>query len=73
MPLDEAVVRIGLRYFSTQNEKANIFLISTIVKRLAITYSLQETALEKLWQIAKRPIGSSFKFLMKKTNKTNAL
>ena len=62
MPLDEAVVRIGLRYFSTQNEKANIFLISTIVKRLAITYSLQETVLEKLWQIAKRPIGSSFKF-----------
>ena len=62
IPLDEAVVRIGLRYFSTQNEKANIFLISTIVKRLVTTYSKQETVLEKLLQIAQKPIGSSFKF-----------
>lgn len=62
VPLDEAVVRIGLRYFSTQNEKSNIYLISTIVKRLAMTYFNQETVLEKLSQIAKKPIGSAFKF-----------
>lgn len=62
IPLDEAVVRIGLRYFSTQNEKSNIYLISTIVKRLLAMYSTQETVMEKLLQIAKKPIGSSFKF-----------
>lgn len=62
IPLNEAVVRIGLRYFSTQNEKSNIYLISTIVKRLEATYSLQETVFEKLMQIAQKPIGSSFKF-----------
>lgn len=62
VPLDEAVIRVGLRYFSTQNEKSNIYLISTIVKRLLSTYSLLETVMEKLLQIAKKPIGSSFKF-----------
>lgn len=62
VPLDEAVIRIGLRYFNTQNEKSNIYLISTIVKRLLSTYALQETVMEKLMQVAKKPIGSSFKF-----------
>lgn len=62
IPLDEAVVRIGMRYFSTQNEKSNIYLISTIVKRLLMTYSSSETVLEKLIQISQKPLGSSYKF-----------
>ncbi len=60
--LDVAVVKIGLKYFSTSNEKSNIYLISTIIKRLMGNYSNQETVLEKLQQIAKRPIGSSYNF-----------
>ncbi len=62
IPLDEAVVRIGMRYFSSQNEKSNIYLISTIVKRLSMTYSSSETVLEKLIQISQKPLGSSCKF-----------
>jgi DNA helicase-2/ATP-dependent DNA helicase PcrA len=62
IPLDEAVVRIGLRYFSTQNEKSNVYLLATIIKNLSSIYSLQSTILEKMTQIAKKPIGSSFKY-----------
>lgn len=71
LPLNEAVVRIGLRYFSTQNEKSNIYLISTIVKRLEMTYYTQETVLEKLMQIAQKPIGSSFKFFDEEDEQNN--
>ena len=62
IPPEEAAIKIGLRYFSTQNEKSNIYLISTIIKRLTNLYSDRETVLEKLRQISKRPIGSTFKF-----------
>ena len=71
LPLNEAVLRIGLRYFSTQNEKSNIYLISTIVKRLEMTYYTQETVLEKLMQIAQKPIGSSFKFFGEEDEQNN--
>lgn len=60
--VDVAALKIGLRFFSTKNEKANVYLIATIIKRLMATYNSQESVIEKLEQIAKRRIGSSFKF-----------
>lgn len=59
---DEAALRIGLRYFSTQNEKSNIYLISTIIKRVSMVNSNREAIINNLKEIARRPIGSTYKF-----------
>ncbi len=59
---DIAAIKIGLRFFNSQNEKSNVYLISTIIKRIMNTYSSDNSVLDKLEQISKRPIGSYFKF-----------
>lgn len=62
LSLDIAALTVGLRYFHTQSEKANVYLIATLIKRLLSVYKTQESVLEKIEQISKKPIGSSYKF-----------
>lgn len=59
---DIAALKTGLRFFSSKTEKTNVYLISTIIKRLMSTYGLQYDIIDKLEDISKRPIGSSYKF-----------
>ena len=58
--IDIAAVRVGLRYFSTKNEKSNTYLISTIIKRLLNVYKTTDSVIEKLEQISKKPAGFKF-------------
>ena len=62
LTLDNAAVRIGLRYFHSSVEKSNIYLITSIIKKLISNYKNEDTVLEKLEAIASKPIGSSYKY-----------
>ncbi|MGN0004914.1 MAG: ATP-dependent helicase [Candidatus Gastranaerophilaceae bacterium] len=60
--LEEAALKIGLRYFTLKNEKSNIYVVSLIIKNLSNNYSSRETVLDKLSEFAKKPVGSSYRF-----------
>lgn len=59
---DELVIKIGLHYFSSEIEKSNIYLISTLIKRLSNNYKDFPTLLERLGELAQKPTLSGFKF-----------
>lgn len=57
---DELAIKIGLHYFSSEIEKSNIYLISTLIKRLSNNDF--PSLVERLGELAKRPNLSGFKF-----------
>ncbi len=57
---DELALKIGTYYHSSEIEKSNVYLISTLIKRLSDT-NLSKV-LEKLESLAKKPSLSGFKF-----------
>ena len=57
---DELAIKIGLHYFSSEIEKSNIYLISTLIKR--INGNIFEDTVERLGELAKRNSLSGFKF-----------
>ena len=59
---DELAIKIGLHYFSSEIEKSNVYLISTLIKRLCLNNSDFSSVLERLNELAKRPNLSGFKF-----------
>ena len=59
--LAKLVLQIGLCYYKTEMEVANVFLISVLVERLNTKNNLS-LLLEKLSDLAKRPNLSGFKF-----------
>ena len=61
LPIEELVIRIGLFYYSSDIEKSNVYLISTLVKKLNSDgkYNL---ILERLETLSKKPSLSGFKF-----------
>ena len=69
--LQDLAVKIGNYYFDTNIEKSNVHLIATIIKKLSSTYKTSETLLEKLEELSKRPIGSSYKFFSQEDENTN--
>lgn len=71
LDITDLAVKIGNYYFSTNIEKSNIRLISTIIKKLSLTYKTTETLIEKLEELSKRPIGSSYKFFSQEDENTN--
>lgn len=62
VPIEQMAVKIGLNYHKSDIEKSNVYLISTLIKRLANSNKNYETILEKLEALAKRPNLSGFKF-----------
>lgn len=62
LSLDDLSIKIGLHYLKTDIEKSNTYLISTLIKRLISTYKNNETIIEKLDDLSKRPILSKYKF-----------
>ncbi len=59
---EELAIKIGLYYFSSEIEKSNVYLISTLIKRLSMSYKDFPTLLERLGELAKKPSLSGFKF-----------
>ena len=62
LPIEELAIKIGLFYYTSEIEKSNVYLISTLIKRLATSNRNFATVLEKLSALAKRPNLSGFKF-----------
>jgi len=59
---EELAIKIGLHYFKSEIEKSNVYLISTLIKRLNINYKNMPELLEHLGELAKKPSLSGFKF-----------
>ncbi|MCI1274397.1 MAG: ATP-dependent helicase [Clostridiaceae bacterium] len=58
----ELVIKIGLHYFSNDIEKSNVYLISTLVKRLSTGNNDYSYIIEQLSLLSKRTNLSGFKF-----------
>lgn len=59
---EELAIKIGLHYFNSEIEKSNVYLISTLIKRLSLNYKDFATLIERLGELAKKPSLSGFKF-----------
>lgn len=59
---EELAIKIGLHYFSSEIEKSNVYLISTLIKRLSMNYKTFPILIERLGELAKKPSLSGFKF-----------
>ncbi len=59
---EELAIKIGLHYFSSEIEKSNVYLISTLIKRLNLNYKDFPTLVERLGELAKKPKLSGFNF-----------
>ena len=59
---EELAIKIGLHYFTSEIEKSNVYLISTLIKRLNNTCKDFAILLERLAELAKKPSLSGFKF-----------
>lgn len=62
LTFEELAVKIGLHYFTSDIEKSNVYLISTLIKRLSLNNNNLATLLERLGELAKKPSLSGFKF-----------
>ena len=68
LPLEELVIRIGLFYYTSDNEKSNVYLIAILVKRLNASGKFDLT-LQRLEELAKKPTLSGFKFFSEEEDK----
>jgi len=68
LPIEELVIRIGLYYYSSDIEKSNVYLISTLVRRLNNGNNFGLT-LERLETLSKRSTLSGFKFFSEEEDK----
>lgn len=62
LPADELAIKIGLTYFTSDIEKSNVYLISTLIKRLSNTNKSLSYITERLGELSKKPSLSGFKF-----------
>lgn len=62
LPAEELAIKIGLYYYNSDIEKSNVYLISTLIKRLSMSYKKYSTLIERLGELAKKPNLSGFKF-----------
>lgn len=59
---EELAIKIGLHYYTSEVEKSNVYLISTLIKRLSLSNKKYSTLMERLAELAKKPNLSGFKF-----------
>ena len=62
LSIDELAIKIGLNYFSSEIEKSNIYLISTLIKRLTLNNPNYSTTISRLAELSKKTSLSGFKF-----------
>ncbi len=59
---EELAVKIGLSHFTSEIEKSNVYLISTLIKRIGNSNKNLSYIIERLGELAKKPTLSGFKF-----------
>jgi DNA helicase-2/ATP-dependent DNA helicase PcrA len=59
---DELAVKVGLQFFKSEIEKSNVYLISTLIKRVCIKNNSLAYAVARLLELSKKPNLSGFKF-----------
>lgn len=59
---EELAIKIGQHYYTSEIEKSNVYLISTLIKRLSQNNKNFNTLIERLSELAKKPSLSGFKF-----------
>lgn len=60
---EELAIKIGLYYYGASDvEKSNVYLISTLIKRLSNSYKKYSVLIERLGELSKKPNLSGFKF-----------
>ena len=59
---EELAIKIGRYYFKSEIEKSNVYLISTLIKRISVTNKNLTYISERLGELAKKPSLSGFKF-----------
>ena len=62
LSIDELAIKIGHHYFTNEIEKSNIYLISTLIKRIAMNNNNFSTVIDKLYELSKKSSLSGFKF-----------
>lgn len=62
LPAEEIAIKVGFLYYSSDIEKSNVYLISTLIKRLSNSYKKYSTLIERLGELSKKPNLSGFKF-----------
>lgn len=62
LTVDEIAIKIGLYYFSGDIEKSNVYLISTLIKRLSYDTKNLTVILNRLYELSLRNSLSGFKF-----------
>lgn len=62
IPVEELAIKIGLYYYNSEVEKSNVYLISTLIKRLSMQYKNYALLIQRLGELAKKPSLSGFKF-----------
>ena len=62
LPAEELAVKIGMMYFSSEIEKSNVYMISTLITRLSNTNKNLSYIIERLSDLSKKPSLSGFKF-----------
>ena len=61
LPPEELAIRIGLFYYASEIEKSNVYLISTLIKKICSDNKF-DLLIERLEALSKRPSLSGFKF-----------
>lgn len=59
---DELAIKIGLHYFSNEIEKSNVYLVSTLIKRIGMSGGNFEYVITRLAELSKKTSLSGFKF-----------
>ena len=62
LPPEELAIKIGLTYFKSEIEKSNVYLISTLIKRISLIDKNLSYVVQRLGELAKKPSLSGFKF-----------
>lgn len=62
LPVEELALKIGNYYFNTGVERANIYIISGLIKKMSALYKTNEVLLERIAELSKKPVMNKFKF-----------
>lgn len=71
LPADELCLKIGFYYFSGEIEKSNVYLISTLIKRIMAANSGLSNILKRFEELSKKASLSGFKFFSENDENDN--
>ena len=61
---DELAIKIGLHYFSNEIEKSNVYLISTLIKRIGLANSSFEYIMTRLGELSKKNVAERIQIFL---------